>query len=273
MKTVRTMKTHATDTLPRPAPGDRWALFLDFDGTLVDIAPTPDAVVVPSRLGETLQTLYAALDGALAIVSGRRIADIDAYLAPLRLPAVGQHGIERRPGPGAPVEVSGGHEAALDSVRREFSRFADSRTGVFVEDKGQSFSVHYRQAPDAGPEVEALARRLIDTDGQIRTVSGKMVLDFKSAAADKGRAVEAFLDAAPFAGRTPVFAGDDVTDEDGFAAANARGGHSIRIGAAESGSADTAARWTCPDTAVFAAWLERLAETCTSARGVARRSG
>ncbi len=213
-----------------------WALFLDVDGTLVPIAETPDAVAVSVRLCEALRDVMPALDGAVALISGRRIADLDRLFAPLRLPAAGLHGLERRDAAGTVNRIGG--SAGLDDLREPLRAFAAAHPGVLLEDKGPALALHYRRAPAAAEAVRQLAAEMTAAmQGKVRVLFGKMVVEFALPLADKGMAIAAFMAEAPFAGRRPVFIGDDVTDEDGFAMVNKLGGYSVRVGAIEASAA------------------------------------
>lgn len=202
-----------------------WALFLDIDGTLLDLMDDPKAVRADAALLDLLERLTGALDGALALVSGRDLADIDRIMAPLRLPAAGGHGAVLRRQAGASVS---GLPPAAKSI---MSARAGARDGVRVERKAHSTAFHYRGRPDAKTAAQAMAQRLLVELGEDwRLLPGKDVFEVLPTTADKGRAVARFMEAPPFAGRRPIFIGDDVTDEGGFAEVNARGGLSIRIG-------------------------------------------
>ena len=238
-----------------PAPADNWALFLDFDGTLVEIADRPEAVVLPHDLAGRLARLDRAFDGAVAIVSGRSLADLDAVLQPLRLPLAGLHGIERRDARGA-VHGDADAGARLDGIREAVEGFAAARSGLLVEDKGSAIAIHYRAAPERREEVAAFLerqRRRLGNDFHVQ--AGKQVFELKPGGRDKGDAVRAFMDEPPFAGRIPVFVGDDRTDEDAFSAANALGGHSMRVGDHRD---TTAAQCTLPSVAATLTWLDGL---------------
>jgi trehalose 6-phosphate phosphatase len=211
-----------------PASKRGYALFLDFDGTLADLAPHPDAVTIDADLGDVLAQLARRLDGALAIVTGRPIALIDRHFAPHRFEVAGLHGAE--------IRLRGTlYEAAHDPrlpllVARLKDRFALS-PGVVIEDKGGSVAVHWRLAPDAQPDVAAALRDGLERLGPgWRLLQGKAVLELLPAAASKGDAIRALLREPPFRGRRPVFAGDDVTDEDGFAFVQTAGGLAFRVG-------------------------------------------
>lgn len=203
------------------------ALFLDFDGTMVDIAPHPEAVRVPQPLIGTLQRLHAYLGGAVAVISGRPIEQIDSFLAPLRLPVAGVHGAERRGADGA-VTLLNTHP--LDLVEAAARALAARHPGLLVENKRGSIALHYRQAP----ELEALCLQTmqdaVDSSPGLTLLRGKMVAEAKPGGASKGRAIEDFLQEAPFAGRVPVFIGDDFTDEVGFSTVQRLGGIGIKVG-------------------------------------------
>lgn len=206
------------------------ALFLDFDGTLVDIAERPDAVVVDPQLPETLARLRDLLGGALAVVSGRSISTLDAFLAPELFDAAGVHGVERRLAGGrceSGPQNSGGLRGAIEAVRP----FAAAHQGLLLEDKGSSFAVHWRLRPDLAADalrvVEAAASEL---GAGYRVQHGKAVAEILPVQAGKGAAIAWFLDRSPYRGRRPVFVGDDLTDEHGFHAVNERNGITVRIG-------------------------------------------
>ena len=221
-----------------PEPSLNWALFLDFDGCIVDIAPTPEAVDVPDCLPSLLVALREALGGAVAIVSGRPIEQIDGFLG-TSVPAVaGLHGLERRTADGEIVRPPS-PRIDLHVIRAQLEEFAAKHPGVFVEDKKYTLGLHYRLAPSLRDDCrDVLSAALKDTPQDWQVVEGKFVFEIRPREHDKGTAVEAFMGEAPFRGRTPVFCGDDVTDEDGFEVVNAWGGVSIRVG---EGSATRAA--------------------------------
>ena len=227
------------------------ALFLDVDGVLLPFADTPADVVAPAALLARLRELHARLDGALALVSGRRIGALDALFAPLRLPCAGLHGLERRhrdrvvdPAPVAAPE-------ALARVRDAALRIAAKHHGALVEEKGPALALHWRAAPRAASEFEALAATAEMELPGYRLQAGNCVIDIRPQGADKGSAIDAFLQEAPFAGRTPVFVGDDLTDEHGFERVNLRGGVSVLVGSRQT----SAARYALPDVAAVHTWL------------------
>ncbi len=203
------------------------ALFLDFDGTLVDIAPQPDAVRVPEALVDTIAKLHEYLGGAVAVISGRPIAQIDEYLAPLRLPVAGVHGAERRTAAGEMDLLS---TPPLDLPERAAHGLAQRHPALRVESKRGSVALHYRQAPELEKQcVEAMREAVEQTPG-LTLLRGKMVVEAKPGGASKGRAIEAFLGEPPFTGRLPVFIGDDITDEVGFSTVQRLGGLGIKVG-------------------------------------------
>lgn len=232
------------------------ALFLDVDGTLLRIASHPDAVRVPPELLAALDRLQARFGGALALVSGRAIDNLDALFAPLRLPCAGVHGLERRDAAAAIHRDDA--TAALAPLRAPLEEFVARHTGLLLEDKGQSLALHFRNAPACAAPAEDLLRRLVAAAGPALDLKpGKMVLEVTPGHADKGTAITAFMQEPPFAGRRPVFLGDDVTDEDGFAVVNRLGGVSVRVGTADR---PTAARHRLADEAAVLVCLRRWAD-------------
>jgi len=247
----------AATKLPEPA-GD-WAFFLDVDGTLLEHAERPDAVHVDAALRKLLGALDEAAGGALALISGRSVADVDGLFAPLVLPVAGQHGIERRDARG---EIHR-HAFAAEPLRRAAARlgtFAAGHQGLLLEDKGHSIALHYRRAPRLEAAVkEQMAAAASELGEGFEVQGGKLVFELKPGGRDKGMVIEEYMAEAPFKGRTPVFAGDDLTDEYGFGVVNRLGGHSIKVGRGQS-----VARWRIEDAgavrAWLAAWLARFAQ-------------
>ena len=207
----------------------RIALLLDFDGTLVDIAPTPDAVHVPKALCDALARLLKATGGALALVSGRPIADLDRRFSPLKLPIVGGHGAELRVREGNTISAV----APLPEVlRRGLAEARSLDPGILIEDKGYSVALHYRQAPR---REEALRRHIADVlaafPGEtVEVLPGKALFEVKRPGVSKGESVRLLMTHTPFAGRQPVFIGDDVTDESVFASLPALHGKGYAVG-------------------------------------------
>lgn len=233
----------------------RYALFLDFDGTLVDIAPTPEAVTVSDELRQNLHDLRIRFDGAMALVSGRRIANLDAYLAPHRFDAGGLHGLEIRIA-GALLDRPAGDRQSLHAMGEHLRRRLIAWPGALLEDKEHSLAVHWRMAPEAGPALGDLLEEATAALGAgYRLQRGKSVAEILPAHADKGRAIEAILNEPPYKGCTPIFFGDDVTDEDGIRIVNALGGLSVNVGARSS-----AAMFREPDPHFVRARLRRWAQ-------------
>ena len=226
------------------------AFFFDVDGTLLEIAETPSGVRVEAELIATIRRLHERSGGAVAFISGRNVADIDVLFPGLRLPIAGQHGLERRDASGAL------HHHAPEGVdwpglkARIHTAFADVE-GLLLEDKGLSLAVHFRQQPSLEGRVAETLQRLVAGAGDaIKLQPGKCVLEGKPAGRDKGTAIAEFMAEPPFAGRRPVFVGDDVTDEYGFRVVNDLGGDSVKVGEGQS-----AARWRLENVQAVRAWL------------------
>lgn len=238
-----------------PAARTDWAYFLDVDGTLIDIAATPAAAAVDAALLDLLARLHRASGGAVALVSGRALADLDRRLGACRLPLAGQHGLERRDAAGrlwiqpAPPEAKCAIRAALEPLLEEHA-------GLLLEDKGLTLALHYRQAPHLEAMVRGTMERLVAAaGGGLVLQEGKCVVEVKPGGVDKGTAIEDYLCEPPFAGRRPVFIGDDVTDEHGFAVVNRSRGLSIKVGEGAS-----CARHRLRDVAAVRAWLAAALE-------------
>lgn len=215
---------------PPPLSRDA-ALFLDFDGTLVGLAPTPEAIEIPPALVSLLSDLKDQLGGALAVVSGRQIDSIDRFLAPLRLPAAGEHGVQRRDAKGGMQEQHAPDLLPILEIANELARVHE---GLLVERKHAAIALHYRLAPQLEAVCRDAMERAIQNNPQVELMHGKFVFEVKPAGVNKGIAIDAFMTEAPFAGRVPVFAGDDTTDESGFAVVQPRGGVAIKVGSGAS---------------------------------------
>jgi trehalose 6-phosphate phosphatase len=228
-----------------PMPRADWALFLDLDGTLLDFAPRPDAVTVPASLAPALLAGASALSGALAVVSGRDIATLDALLHPARVPAAGSHGAELRIGAEAAVIR---HAPPIPAALVAAAAAEAAARGLHLETKPVSLVLHYREAPERAAGAEAAMSRLAALAGPAYEIlPAALALELRPRGFDKGRAVAALMATPPFAGRRPFFLGDDVTDRQGIAAARALGGDGALVGT------DIAAR-----PADVRAWLAAL---------------
>lgn len=234
---------------PPPAQND-WAYFLDFDGTLLDLAATPDTIRVDSALPQLLTALHQASAGAVALISGRALADLDLRISLPSLPKAGQHGLERRDATGR-LWQHASPPLARQTIRDALAPLLERHRGLILEDKGLTLALHYRQVPEMASYLHQLMRRLVAEVGEELVVQeGKCIVEVKPAGVDKGTAIAEYLAEPPFHGRRPVFIGDDKNDEHGFAAVNAFDGISIGVG---TGAGH--ARYRLPDVAAVRAWL------------------
>ncbi|MGB5079331.1 MAG: trehalose-phosphatase [Burkholderiales bacterium] len=239
-----------------PIPRSDPAFFLDFDGTLLDIADRPHEVRIDAGLVTLLQSLRDAAGGALALISGRSLEDVDGLFASSAFCVAGQHGAERRDAAGK-LHRHRAPRARLRGVGQRLRRIAAKYPALELEDKGMNFALHYRLAPRLGPMLRKTMRELVKELGShFELQTGKMVLEIKPTGVDKGSAILEFMREAPFRGRTPVFIGDDRTDEHGFRVVNRLRGHSIKVGRGRS-----EAHWRLPDAASVRAWLARFVKT------------
>lgn len=247
----------AVQTWPKVPEMSSLALFLDIDGTLLDIAPTPEGVMVPGDLAPLLEEIRIGCGGAMSLVTGREIAVVDRFFSPFQFTVAGIHGAEIRLPDGTRKGMP--PSPSLPHIVRELTAFVGQHAGLLVEEKGRAVAVHYRLNPDMGEEIETLVRRLVEKDGLgLEVQPGKMVVEVRPARADKGKAIDILLDDAAFAGRLPLFIGDDWTDESAFRAVNVRGGRSIRVG---SDVRETAALENLPDPTAVREWLSKVANT------------
>jgi trehalose 6-phosphate phosphatase len=230
------------------------AFFLDFDGTLTHFKEDPAAVLLPERERRTLSALAKAADGAVAIVSGRAIADIDRMLDPLALPVAGVHGLERRTGNGK-IFRAALPEAPLSAARARLQGLARRHPGLLIEEKPGSIALHFRRRPELEPQCLEVARSTVEAHEELQVLRGKMVIEFKAGGATKADAVAAFLKEEPFRDRRPFFAGDDSTDEDVFTKMLEWKGISIKVGPGA-----TAAAYRAPGIDAFRDWLADLAQ-------------
>ncbi len=248
-------------TPPPPiAPSD--ALFLDVDGTLLDLAPTPAEVRVDAELFGLLPGLHCALDGACALVSGRALSDLDELFPGLALPAAGQHGCERRDAQGT-LHLHAPDRGTLARLGALFADFATRHEGLLLEDKGATLALHYRLAPQLAAKVrQTMEAALADEPGAALCLQpGKMLIEIRPDKRDKGAAIRDFMGEMPFAGRRPVFVGDDHGDEHGFAVVRRLGGYGVKVGPGR-----TRARHRLPDVAAVRQWLAVLVAAPTRTR-------
>lgn len=253
MNTAREKSGGTSGNLPG-ARASGYAAFLDIDGTLIELAPTPDSVDVPPELLTLLRQLAARLDGALAFVSGRPIRGIDALFHPLVLPAVGVHGVEIRSGNGQ-LLVDQHLNEQLQAVAPVLQQALARVPGSQLENKGSAIALHYRNAPERGREVLRVAEIVVaQLGGEFGVLMGKCVVEIRPRHATKGAAIERLMQDAPFRGRIPIFAGDDVTDEDGFDVVNRLGGVSVHIG----DSPTTRAQFRLANPQALHGWLRQV---------------
>ena len=232
---------------PPPTAAD--ALFLDFDGTLVELAERPNLVKIAPELPALLAAASAANGEALAIVSGRRLASIDALLKPMRFAGAGLHGAELRTDP---REAAPAQQTTLDAAAHWLAARLEDEPGLWLEDKGAAMALHYRGVPERAGQAEHLLREAV-RGLEVEILSGKDVFEARPRGVNKGEALRALMRHAPFAGRRPVYVGDDSTDEDGIAAAQALGGLGIKVG---EGASQAALRLENP--AAVRAWLSGI---------------
>ncbi len=236
-----------------PVPSLDWCLFLDVDGTLLELTDTPSGAAADQGLKRLLAEVAERLGGAVALVSGRSIAYLDALFAPLKLPAAGLHGVERRKASGA-IQGANYCDAQLNGARAALQAFVDAHPGTLLEDKGRNLAVHYRLVPGLESSVRrtvAAAAAPIGPNYHIQ--EGSMVLEIKPRGFTKATAAKEFMQEPPFSGRTPVFVGDDLTDQAGLEMVEALGGISIGVGDRVRG------QWRFDDPTAVRRWLEGIA--------------
>lgn len=242
---------------PVPAPEARWALFLDVDGTLIELAETPDAVHVSRELIAQLERMRQCLDGALALISGRSIAQLDDLFAPLQLACAGQHGLERR-GVDGSVHTAAIDAQALHTLHTAAARLGAKMPEVIIENKGMTVAFHYRQARLQQPALRAELEHLAQSSG-FSLQAGRDVYELKASHLNKGTALQDFLNEAPFAQRLPIYLGDDLTDEHALAVAQRYLGMGIQVGS----RMPSAALFGLPDPKAVVHWLHRWEEQFT----------
>jgi trehalose 6-phosphate phosphatase len=212
---------------------DGWAVFLDIDGCLLDLAPTPDSIVVPEDLGANIDRVSRRFGGAVALVTGRALIYADALFKPFVFPIAGLHGAEMRAPDGSRIFAEAPPE--FERLKEILVRETADMPGVLIEDKGAAVAAHYRLAPQFEEALGERMQAFVKAAGPGWALQlGKMVYEIRPSRASKGDAVERFLREPPFLERLPLAMGDDLTDESMFAVVNARGGHSIRVGRPEA---------------------------------------
>jgi trehalose 6-phosphate phosphatase len=245
---------------PPPSPSLEWCLFLDVDGTLIELTDSPLETFADQELKTLLGTVVERLGGAVALVSGRSIEYLDALFDPLRLPAAGLHGVERRKASGG-MQGSSFVDTRLDRARAAVQALVSAHQGTSVEDKGRTIAVHFRMAPHHEASIrESLAAIAAPLDTYYHVQEGNMVLEIMPRGFNKGAAVKAFMREPPFSGRRPIFVGDDLTDQGGFRVAEDQGGHSIAVGDRVQG------QYRIDDSAAVRRWLRGIAALHDSQR-------
>jgi len=230
MQTKAGLRTAALQPLPEMDP-DEHAFFFDVDGTLLDIAPTPEKVRVPATLKSDLASLLLSTNGAMSLVSGRSVENLDRLFAPMELPCVGVHGGEIRMLPEREIEIAT-HTPIPIEVRERLLRISHGMRGLFFEDKGQTFAIHFRQAGHAAKTLrEEIDKCLASFDmPEVQVLHGKAVFEIKPLQFSKGQAVNKLMQRAPFKSRRPVFFGDDTTDETAFETITQLDGVGVSVG-------------------------------------------
>ena len=248
-----------TDTSAPGAP--LLAIFTDFDGTLVELADTPDSVAVPATLAHNLEQTAREFNSAFAVLTGREIAEIDRFLSPLQLPVAGAHGTQRRRADGVLEDIDPASLAGAQSIAEALAPLIEAEPALILETKRGAVAVHFRQAPELEDTVRLAMQEIVDTNEHFVLVPGKMVFEARPRGVSKGDALRAFMQEEPFIGRTPIFIGDDVSDEEAFIAAQDLGGVGIKLG-----DGDTAARMRIADVGSVRALLQGLGDIAARER-------
>jgi trehalose 6-phosphate phosphatase len=236
-----------------PHPSLDWCLFLDVDGTLIELTDSPLDTFADPALKTLLSAVAERLGGAVALVSGRSIDYLDALFAPLRLPAAGLHGVERRKATGV-MHGASFVDTQLDPARAAVAALVQAHPGTSIEDKGRTIAVHFRMAPQHEVSVrQALLAIAKPLGSNYHIQDGNKVLEIKPRGFTKASAIKAFLHEPPFSGRRPVFVGDDLTDQDGFKTVEDQGGISIAVGDRVRG------QFRMENAAAVRDWLESIA--------------
>ena len=250
-------------SIPQFAPN--WCFFLDLDGTLVDIAEQPEFVHIDASLHELLQRLMVVTGGAVALISGRSIVDMDRLFSPVRLPVAGQHGLERRDTLGA-VHVFECNTERVREAAKGLERLVAQYSELKLEKKGMTLAMHYRRGPELASRVASAMDQALCTLGDgFELLLGKMVFEIKPRGKDKGTATSEFMQEEPFNARVPVYIGDDATDESGFMLVNTMCGHSVKVG-----DGITRARWRLADATAVRRWLMAFVDRYWSSSNMKR---
>ena len=239
-------------TAPPVLPG-HYAFFFDLDGTLAGIKPHPDQVSIPDAVLQDLHQLSLMNEGALALISGRSMAELDTLASPYHFPLAGVHGAERRD-IHAHTHIVSLPDALTQTLQAQLSSALAELPGTELEAKGMAFALHYRQAPQHADAVLALAAEIVSRYPQLALQPGKCVVELKPKGVNKGAAIAAFMVTPPFRGRTPLFMGDDLTDEAGFCVVNQAEGISVKVGPGE-----TIAGWRLANVASVWQWISDIA--------------
>ncbi|OAT32211.1 trehalose-6-phosphate phosphatase [Buttiauxella brennerae ATCC 51605] len=230
------------------------AFFFDLDGTLAEIKPHPDQVYIPAAVRTLLQKMSVMSDGALALISGRSMVELDKLATPFHFPLAGVHGAERRD-INDKTHVVTLPQPLVAALHQQLAEALMLLPGTELEAKGMAFALHYRQAPEAAEAILALAQQMSHRYPELALQPGKCVVELKPLGINKGTAIRTFMQEAPFAGRTPVFIGDDLTDEAGFKQVNALGGLTIKVG-----SGETIASYRLANVRMVYHWLGKLTQ-------------
>lgn len=230
------------------------ALFLDIDGTLLEIRDRPKLVKVNDSLKKLLFNLEQRLGGAIAFISGRTILDVDQLFKPLKLPTSGKHGAERRDPSGQVHIIECNTSKITSNIIKTLQKFVNNSSGAILEDKKQTVALHYRLNPQIEKQAENLINSLISNHTELELLKGKMVLEIKAKATHKGTAIAQFMKEQPFSGKTPIFFGDDASDEDGFQIINSNNGISVCI----NPKLNSIAKFRLETVSSVIDWLENL---------------
>ncbi|MEW7314613.1 trehalose-phosphatase [Buttiauxella gaviniae] len=230
------------------------AFFFDLDGTLAEIKPHPDQVYIPAAVRTLLQKMSVMSEGALALISGRSMSELDKLSNPFHFPLAGVHGAERRD-INDKTHVVTLPPPVVSALHQQLSEALLLLPGTELEPKGMAFALHYRQAPEAADAILLLAQQMTQRYPELALQPGKCVVELKPLGIDKGAAIRAFMQEAPFIGRTPIFIGDDLTDEAGFKQVNALGGLTIKVGMGE-----TLANYRLANVRMVYHWLGKLTQ-------------